>query len=181
MGVTGALLSGVPAFWLFPWSFCSVQTVRIGFYFTIAFPVASLPKDERQFFVLFAATRSSKRLERQPQRKQRCFPPVSQALRWLLMSRRVSTKWAEAAKLPVPYLTKISYDRDGFFHSINCGPCRRPSFHFPNQFLAAKSTQTDITKGESAWLGSVVLQSLNDNLPQLVPVSTVQGNNISAQ
>lgn len=113
-GMTSALLPGVPAFWLFPWNFCSVQTTRIGFYFTIAFPAESLPKHDGQFCVPFIATGLSERLERQTQGKQRCFPPVSQALGRLLMSRRVFTKWAEAAKFPVPYLTKVSYDRDCF-------------------------------------------------------------------
>lgn len=138
-GVTNALLPGVPAFWLFPWNFCSVQTIRIGFYFTISFPAEPLPKDGRQFCVPFAATGSSERLEGQPQGEQRCFPPVSQAL---LMSRRVFT--GRGCQTPCSLLNQSKPWQRLLFHPMNCGLRRSPSFHFPNSLLAARSTQTDI-------------------------------------
>lgn len=100
------LLPELPAFWLFPWDFCSVWTTRFVFYFTTTFPCFLLchgtPHQGREavlcpvtvellcscHWIIWKAGKAT-------MGKQRCFPPVSQALGRLLMSRKVSLKGQE--------------------------------------------------------------------------------------
>lgn len=104
------LLPELPAFWLFPRDFCSIWTMKFGFYFTTAFPCFPLccgtPHQGREavpcpvteellcscHWIIWKAGKAT-------MGKQRCFLPVSQVLGRLLMSKRVSLKGQE---LPDP-------------------------------------------------------------------------------
>lgn len=90
---------------LFPSTFCSVWTVRLGFYFPTVFPAflslcCRTPHQGRQAVscpvcchgIIWKAREATTG-------KRRCFPPVSQALGRLSMSRSVSLKGQE---LPAP-------------------------------------------------------------------------------
>lgn len=176
------LLSDIPVFWLFPWNFCSLQTMRLHFYFTTAFPSISLSccrtliKEDRQFRVQFAVIGSFERLEwkLQGNRGASCLPPgLSGACPWAeafhLRAKSCQTPCSPANQKKLLLMRLFCAEAPPFVSQTH--------FWLPNLPRLTSSS----AKGESEWLGSMVLQSLNDNSPQLVPASTGQGNNISAQ
>lgn len=93
------------------------------------------------------------------------------------------TEGSKAARFPVPYITKSSYCRGGPSSLKQAWHAEAPPFISQTHFWLPNlpGLTSSSAKAESVRLGSRVLQPLNDNSPQLLPVSTGRGNNISAR